>query len=386
MWQKILEKRLEDYQAADLYRTRRVLSAAQSVLIQCDDKTCISFCSNDYLGLANHPAVVTAFKKGAETYGVGSGASQLVSGHSAAHRQLEENFAEFLNRDRALLFSTGYMANLGVISALAQKNVCVFADKRNHASLLDAAQLSHARVARYAHADMQHLTTLLAKESSELKLIVSDSVFSMDGDVAPLPDLAVLAKQQQAWLMVDDAHGIGVLGKNGQGALAQFNLTQEDVPILVAPLGKAFGCFGAIVAGSTTLIEYLIQFARSYIYTTAMPSALACAAQASLKIVQQETWRREKLLHLITYFKQVAAQYQLKLLSSDTPIQSLVVGASSKALLLSEKLFAQGFLVTAIRYPSVPQNTARLRITLSCLHEEEQIERFLACLAQVINE
>lgn len=389
MLSKILEQRLNNYKQANLYRTRRVLSTPQAVQVNCNRKNCISFCSNDYLGLANHPKIIRAFKRGAEQYGVGSGASQLISGYSHAHQELEQAFATFLNRDRTLLFSSGYMANVGVLSALVKKGDVIFQDKFNHASLIDAARLTNASVNRYMHNNIEHLQWLLQTQIQNRiqdkyqKLIASESVFSMQGDIAPLVHLANLAKINNASLMIDDAHGIGVLGVNGRGALEHFSLSQNDVEILICPLGKAFGCMGALVAGSTAMVENLIQFSRSFIYTTALPPAMACAALASLQIVQRESWRREKLQYLITYFKRGARQRNLVFLSSETAIQILILSNAEAALSCSKKLFMQGFLVVAIRPPSVPKNNSCLRITLSCMHEEQHIDSLLDALIAI---
>ncbi|MFI3217158.1 MAG: 8-amino-7-oxononanoate synthase, partial [Methylococcales bacterium] len=285
-------------------------------------------------------------------------------------------------RERALLFSTGYMANLGSINALVGRGDFVFEDKLNHASLLDGGLSSGANFKRYLHADLTQLEKLLYKARGE-KLIVTDGVFSMDGDVAPLRELAILAKQHDTLLMVDDAHGFGVLGQTGGGLTEELNLTQNDVPILMGTFGKAFGTFGAFIAGSETLIETLIQFSRTYIYTTALPPSIAEATRASLKIVITETWRREKLQTLISQFKTGAAQLNLPLMPSDSPIQPLFVGDSFRTTKMSEQLLEAGFLVSAIRPPTVPKNKARLRITLSVLHEAEDVSRLLETLCKL---
>lgn len=386
MFQQTLQERLQQQKANNLYRTRRLLTSPQAVVVNCNGKSCISFCSNDYLGLANHPAVIIALQAGAEKYGVGSGASQLISGHSSAHRQLEEAFADYMQCERALLFSSGYMANLGVINALVSNNTSIFMDKYNHASLIDAVRLSHAPFYRYVHGNLEHLTSLLHKNTDQNKLIVTDSVFSMQGDVAPLVELAALTKKNAGWLVVDDAHGFGVLGASGRGAREHFNLTSQDVQVLICPLGKAMGCAGALVAGSELLIESLIQFARTYIYTTAIPPALACAALASLTLVQRETWRHEKLTHLIAYFQQGAAERNLVTKSTLSATQIFPVVDEKTAVVLSAKLYELGYLVAAMRPPTVPKHQCCLRITLSCVHEEEQIDKFLdqlgACYAK----
>ena len=366
-----------------LYRTRRTLQSPQGAEIVIDGRHCVSFCSNDYLGLANHPLVIKALQDGAARYGVGSGASHLITGHSAAHHALEEELAEFTGRPRSLLFSTGYMANLGIIGALAGPRDTVYEDRLNHASLVDAAVLSRARLRRYPHGDMGTLRNQLVR-ADKLALIVSDGVFSMDGDLAPVAALAELARNYNASLMIDDAHGLGVLGKTGRGTLEHLAINPDDVAVLMGTLGKAFGVFGAFIAGSEELIETLIQQARSYTYTTALPPALAEAARASLKLVQGEGWRREHLFSLITRFRSGAAQLGLLLSPSATPIQPLIVGESEQALALSEKLYARGIVISAIRPPAVPKGQARLRITLSAAHTEQHVDRLLEALSEVV--
>jgi len=367
-----------------LYRTRRVIDDAQDVELQCDGKQLLSFCSNDYLGLANHPALIKALQQGAERYGVGSGASHLVSGHSHAHHALEAALAEFTQRPRALLFSSGYMANLGVISALADRQDDLHEDRLNHASLIDGARLSGATLRRYRHNDVAALRQRLDKPTQGHPFIITDGVFSMDGDIAPLPALAASATQYGATLMVDDAHGIGVIGKNGRGTLEHCGLNSDDVPILVGTLGKAFGTFGAFVAGSDDLIETLIQKARSYIYTTALPPAVAHATMTSLKLIETEQWRREQLQTLIERFKKGAEQLGLNIMPSMTPIQPLLIGSAEEALRISEQLLQQGILISAIRPPTVAEGSARLRITFSTNHSEQHIDRLLSALESVI--
>jgi len=377
---KDLSQQLQARKAAGLYRQRQVVDGPQGVDIHVDGKSCLSFCSNDYLGLANHPDIVAAFHRGLDAFGVGSGAAHLVSGHSRAHHALEEELADFVQRPRALLFSTGYMANLGALSALAGRGGRVFEDHSNHASLLDGARLSGARLERYRHADAGDLERRLTASASAGCLVATDGVFSMDGDIAPLGKLAAVAGPRQAWLMVDDAHGMGVLGPQGRGSIAALGLGMSQVPVLMGTLGKAFGTFGAFVAGSEELIETLIQEARSYIYTTASPPALAQATRTALKLVLAEEWRREKLQVLIRRFRQGAAQLGLELADSHTPIQPLIVGSSTAAVRLSQSLRAQGILITAIRPPTVPQGSARLRITFSAAHSEAHVDRLLAAL------
>ncbi|OAI10582.1 8-amino-7-oxononanoate synthase [Methylomonas lenta] len=366
-----------------LYRSRRLVDSPQGVLLKVDGKQVINFCSNDYLGLANHPEVVARFKQAADQYGVGSGSAHLICGHSSAHHALEEELAEFTGRHRALLFSTGYMANLGLISALVGRSDTVLEDRLNHASLLDGGLLSRAQFQRYRHLEDNDLQEKLAACTGKA-LIVSDGVFSMDGDLADMPRLAELAKQYQAGLLVDDAHGLGVLGKSGGGIVEHYDLSTDDVPILMGTLGKAFGTFGAFVAGSDDLIEWLIQKARSYVFTTAMPSAIAEATRVSLRLLQTEVWRREKLQHLISRFKAGAQQQGLQLMDSVTAIQPILIGDSQRAVDMSAALLAQGFWVSAIRPPTVPVGTARLRVTFSAEHEYHQVDALLDALGKVI--
>jgi len=380
-----LHQRLIQRQQDHLYRERNVLESAQGVHIIVNNKKTISFCSNDYLGLANHPEVINAFKRGADQYGVGSGASHLVSGHSRAHHQLEEELAAFTGRERALLFSSGYMANLGVVSALLSKGDSVFEDKLNHASLIDAGLLSGARFQRYLHNNVESLDKYLGKVEGGKKLIITDGVFSMDGDMAPLLDLVCLAENHQAWLMVDDAHGFGVLGKNGAGCAELYSLKQQQLPILMCTLGKAFGTFGAFVAGSDALIENLIQFSRNYIYTTAIPPAIAEATRMSLKLVQEESWRRQQLNNHIEYFRTVAKSLKLELMDSHTPIQPVVIGDNAKVMQVNKRLEEKGLLVGAIRPPTVPDGTARLRITLCAAHTHSEIDQLLETLQAVLH-
>ena len=382
---KILAE-LNTRRSRHLYRQTRTADSPQQPHMHIDGKLLLTFCSNDYLGLANHPAVIQAFQQAANQYGVGSGAAHLVNGHSRPHQQLEEALAAFTGRESALLFSTGYMANVGVVNALlGGRNDVIFADRLNHASLVDASLLSGAKLIRYPHNDTHHLgKRLLAQEDSDAtQLILTDGVFSMDGDVAPLATLAALAQHYQAWLMVDDAHGFGVLGKTGAGLVEAEGLTQTDVPILMGTLGKALGTAGAFVAGSHDLIDYLRQTARTWIYTTAQPPAVAAATLASLQLLHTESWRREHLQTLIQQFRQGATQLGLPLMPSTTAIQPILVGSSEQAMMRSHKLEALGILVTAIRPPTVPADTARLRVTLSAAHTAEDVERLLTSLAQI---
>ncbi|AEG01535.1 8-amino-7-oxononanoate synthase [Methylomonas methanica] len=366
-----------------LYRQRRVIDGPQGILLQVDGRQVVNFCSNDYLGLANHPEVVAGFKQAADRYGVGSGSAHLICGHSSAHHALEEELAAFTGRARALLFSTGYMANLGVISALVGRNDSVLEDRLNHASLLDGGLLSRAQFKRFRHLDSLDLQAQLLAHTQRT-LIVSDGVFSMDGDLADLPALAKLAQQHQAGLLIDDAHGFGVLGHKGGGIVEHFGLAVDEVPILMGTLGKAFGTFGAFVAGSDDLIEILIQKARSYVFTTALPAAVAEATRISLRLLQTETWRREKLQSLIARFRAGAQQQGLQLMNSFTAIQPVLVGDSRQAVSVSQALMRQGFWVSAIRPPTVPSGTARLRVTFSAEHDMQHVDALLEALGKVM--
>ena len=375
-----LQAQLDQRRAEHLYRTRLNVASGCSSTLEVDGATLVNFCSNDYLGLAAHPEVNSALKKAADHYGTGSGASHLISGHSSAHHQLEEQLAEFTGRPRALLYSTGYMANMGTINALVGRHDLVLQDQLNHASLLDGGHPSRATSQRYKHADLDNLQQRLEQSTAARKLIVTDGVFSMDGDLAPLKELSAMATKHNGWLMVDDAHGFGVLGEQGGGLVEELNLSYEQVPVLVGTLGKSFGTFGAFVAGSEALIESLIQFSRSYIYTTAMPPAIAAATLASLKILREETWRRETLASLIAQFRRGAEQIGMQLMDSSTPIQPVVVNDDQKVMQISAVLRDQGFLVGAIRPPTVPVGSGRLRITFSADHSEEQVDQLLAAL------
>ena len=376
-----LAARLAERRAADLYRQRPLLQSPQGPQVVVDGKALLAFCSNDYLGLANHPEVVKAWCEGAERWGVGGGASHLVVGHSTPHHQVEEALAELTGRPRALLFSTGYMANLGAITALVGQGDTVLQDRLNHASLLDGGLLSGARFNRYLHNDPASLASRLSKATGNT-LVVTDGVFSMDGDCADLPALAKVARGSGAWLMVDDAHGFGTLGRSGGGLVEQHGLGVDDVPVLIGTLGKACGTSGAFVAGSEELIEALIQFARPYIYTTSQPPALACATLKALALLRHETWRREHLATLIQQFRSGAQQLGLTLMDSHTAIQPILVGDAARAMALSRMLRERGLLVTAIRPPTVPAGSARLRVTLSAAHSEAQVQLLLNALAE----
>ena len=376
---KDLQKELDERKAQHLYRSRRISEGPQQPEMIIDGKSVINFCSNDYLGLANHEDVKKAFIEGVKTYGAGSGAAHLVNGHSKAHHALEEELAEFTGYPRVLLFSTGYMANLGLAQALVGKGDTVLEDRLNHASLIDGGLLSGARFQRYAHNDIKQLEQKLETTKGET-LVLTDGVFSMDGDIANIPDIAKTSQKHQAWLMVDDAHGFGVLGEQGKGSLEHFQLTKKEVPIYMATLGKAVGTSGAFIAGDEALIEILIQKARPYIYTTATPPAIAEATRASLKLIQTQPELREQLNSNINYFRDCAAQLDITLGESQTAIQPIIVGDEERAVSMSEQLLSKGLLVTAIRPPTVPKGTARLRVTLSASHTKQQINQLIEAL------
>ncbi len=366
-----------------LYRRRRVVESPNGREIRVGGRPLLNFCSNDYLGLAADPRVSTAFKAGVDRWGAGSGASHLVSGHTAAHEELEEALADFTRRPRALLFGSGYAANLGTINALLGPHDHVFEDRLNHASLLDGGWLSRAQFNWFGHGDPEDLEARLADcaRSTGRKLVVSDGTFSMDGDQCPLPELVAAARRHSARLMIDDAHGLGVHGAGGCGVVDPARHGLDDVPVLVGTLGKAFGTAGAFVAGSEVLVETLIQRSRNYIYTTALPAAVAVATLESLRIARAEEWRRDRLRELIVHFRAGAAQLGLRLLPSMTPIQPVIAGESGTALALSAALESLGILVPAIRPPTVPAGTARLRVTFSALHEIADVDRLLDALA-----
>lgn len=376
-----LQQELAQRATQGLLRRRRLLESPQGTHVRVDGREILSFCSNDYLGLANHPALIAAVKASVEAAGVGGGASHLITGHHRLHHELEEALAGFVGLPRALLFSTGYMANLGVVTALVGRGDAVFADRLNHASLNDAAVLSRAELKRYPHNDMAALERLLKASKAKRKLVLADSVFSMDGDVAPVAELLALCERYDAWLMLDDAHGFGVLG-NGRGILAEHRIRSPRI-IYMATLGKAAGVAGAFVAGEAVLVESLIQNARSYVYTTASPPLLAAALLASLEIIKTENWRRERLGLLIRNLREGLQGCRWSLSASDTPIQPLMIGGNEDAVRVSERLLDMGILVPAIRPPTVPKGTARLRISLSAAHTEADVVQLVASIRKV---
>lgn len=378
----MLTHALRQHKSKHLLRNRFVIEQRENINVVVSGQTAVNFCSNDYLNLTQHPDVIKAFIHGTNEYGLGSGASSLICGYHKPQQQLEETFSDFLNRERSLLFNSGYHANLGVISALGKNTSAIIADKLCHASIIDGIILSRNKHFRYPHNDIHHANTLLQKHPDSL--VITESIFSMQGNIASVKPLAESAGQNNAMLIVDDAHGIGVLGEKGKGICEHFQLSQNDVPCLVIPLGKSFGSMGAVVSGSDSLIEYLLQFSRTYCYTTALPPAISFATLETVKIIQQETWRREKLRYLSDVFTTAANERKLPLISMDqTPIKSILVGSNEMTLIFQEKLLEKGFFVSCIRPPTVPSNTARIRISLSCMHTENQIIELLDFLTKL---
>lgn len=376
---------LDQRREQGLYRWRRQVETPQQPDMIVDGRPVLSFCSNDYLGLANHPEAIDAAREALPETGLGGGASHLICGHHSAHHRLEQVLARFTQRESALFFSTGYMANMGVISALAGRGDTIFSDRLNHASLIDGCILSRARVKRYAHCDMAALEEQLASTDGH-KLVVTDGVFSMDGDIAPLPEMAALCRKHDALLVVDDAHGFGCVGPEGRGSVAHFDLGPDDVPIVIGTLGKAFGASGAFVAGSSLMMDYLVQKARTYIYTTAMPPAIALATCTSVRLAREADDRREHLSRLIARFRREATALGYALMPSDTPIQPILLGDAWSALALSKALEARGIWVTAIRPPTVPEGECRLRVTFSASHTEAHLDKLLKALGDAQHE
>ena len=373
---------LEAYEGKGLRRRRRVLETAQRAHVTVDGREYVAFCSNDYLGLAAHPQLVKAAIEGAEHYGIGAGASHLILGHTRAHHVLESALATFVELPAALLFSSGYMANIGLLTALARRGDAIYADRLNHASLNDAALLCRADFKRYPHCDIAALERLLREGRTQRKLIVSDAVFSMDGDIAPVQELLDLAERYDAWLVLDDAHGFGVLGASGRGVLEHTEVRSARIAYM-ATLGKAAGVYGAFIAGVPELIETLVQRAHTYIYTTATPPLLAHAVTTSLELLERGSARRAHLRELVATLKRGIAQSSWRLMPSETPIQPLLVGSSADALALAHELEQRGLLVPAIRPPTVPDGSARLRISLSADHGIEDVQRLVAALRSI---
>lgn len=369
--------------AKGLLRTRRLIEAREGMKVKLDGRELVNFCSNDYLGLSQHLDVISALQESAAWQGVGSGASALVSGYQFEHAALERECAEWMGYERGLFFGSGYLANLAVMQSLLEPgDVCV-QDKLNHACLLDGARLAFCELKRYPHLDIEAAMRQLLSEREGAAMLATDAVFSMDGDLAPLRDLALLARSQDALFYVDDAHGVGVLGPQGRGSTAVAGLTAKEVPLLVLPFGKAFGGQGAMLLGSEALIGHIAETARPYLYTTAPAPAMAAAMRASLKLLRNESWRRAKLASLVARFRRGAVRAGLPIQESYTPIQPLVLGDNERALAASRGMEALGFLVGAIRPPTVPDGQARLRITLSSMHSEQDVDALVAALARI---
>jgi len=382
-WKDALAEEHRERRERALWRTRQQLNSPQSVEVIRGSNRFLNFCSNDYLGLANHPRLKEAAVTASKTWGAGSGASHLVCGHQASHHRLEEELADFVGAQSALLFSTGYMANLAIPQSFLSRNDLLVQDKLNHASLIDSASLCRATFKRYRHNDINHLQKTLNTEKYRRTLISVDAVFSMDGDQAPITQLSDIAEENQAVLLIDDAHGFGVLGEQGRGSYSANRLIPNGPRLMLGTLGKALGSFGAFVAGDRVYIDHLKQFARTYTYTTALPPAVAEASRTALSILQDEPWRQEQLHQNIEYFRKCVADIGLELMSSQTPIQPLVLGDEKNALAASQILENMGIWVSAIRPPTVPADTARLRITLTAEHKREHIVQLLEGLQQI---
>lgn len=373
------EDGLAELDAASLRRVRRVVEAVDGPRLKIGGRWLLAFCSNDYLGLSQHPALVAAAQAAAAEFGVGAGGSPMVSGHSSEHDMLETELAQFVGRERALYFYAGYPANVGIVPSLAGKGDAVFSDALNHACLIDGARLSRAQIHPYPHNDLAALDHLLAASTARRKLVITDAVFSMDGDVAPVPELLALCERHDALLMIDDAHGFGVLGPQGRGTAMHFGLNSPRL-VYMATLGKSAGVAGAFVAGDDAVIEWILQRARTYTFATAAPAMIAATLRASLKVIAGEAWRRSHLQQLIAQLRGGLASLPWATLPSDTAIQPLIIGSNADALAVMHDLREQGLWVPAIRPPTVPLNTARLRITLSSAHTEADVAMLLAAL------
>lgn len=378
-----IEQKLQALADENLLRRRRVVGSACTVMAEIDGTPMLTFSSNDYLGLAAHPLLAETAANAARQWGVGSGGSHVVTGHMYPHEALEKALAEFAGMERALFFSTGYMANTGIVPALVGRGDAVFSDRLNHASLIDAVLLSRADNIRYLHADTAHLASLLEKSHAKRKLILTDAVFSMDGDIAPLPALLELAKMHDAWLVVDDAHGFGVLGPEGRGTLAHFSITPEPRLVYMGTLSKAAGVTGAFAAGSFHVMEWLLQRARTYTFTTAASPVIAATLLKSLELIRQGQERRARLFSLAKRLQAGLSQTQWEWLPSPTAIQPVITGSNEKTLQIAQALAKRGILVPAIRPPTVPKGRARLRISLSAGHNEEQVDRLLDGLKEL---
>ena len=374
---------LADLQSRDLRRVRRVIDSPQGTRVREDGRTVLNFSSNDYLGLANHPRLREAAHRAVDRHGVGAGASPLVSGHMVAHHAAEQHFARFAGLPRALLFGSGYAANLGILAALGGRDAEIFSDDLNHACLIDGARLARAQVTRFAHGDLDALAARLAESRAEVRIVATDAVFSMDGDIAPVPGLLALCEEHDAWLVLDDAHGVGVLGATGRGTLEHFGVRSPRI-VYMATLGKALGGYGAFVAGEAQMIEWLVQKARTYIYSTALPPMMAAVASAALDLVDAEPALVAALHARIAQFASRCAESGIAVAPSITAIQPIVVGDAARALDAAALLHRRGFLVPAIRPPTVPEGTSRLRVSLSAAHSREDVEALVAALRECL--
>ncbi|WP_409439451.1 aminotransferase class I/II-fold pyridoxal phosphate-dependent enzyme [Psychromonas sp. GE-S-Ul-11] len=381
-----ISDQLTQQKAQHLYRKAVPVTGKQGRYIEVNGKSFVNFSSNDYLGLASEPALINAWKKGADLFGIGSGGSYLVTGYNQVHHDVIEQLKSWLNVDAISLFNSGYSANQAMIKLLLTKDDLLIQDKLNHASLMEAGIYSQAKMQRFKHNDMTHLSHVLSQNiQTDNKLIISEGVFSMDGDTAPIAALNSLAKQNNAWLMIDDAHGIGVLGKNGQGSVAHANQHQPDIDIYMATFGKALGVGGALVAGSTELIEFVNNFSKPYVYSTGLPPAMVYCIGEAAKLAEYQQWRRDHLSELIAYFKDLSYQYDIPLMPSNTAIQPILMGSSEQALHTSLWLKKQGIWTTAIRPPTVPRHAARLRVTLTVNHHKSDILFLVTKLKQAID-
>ncbi|MFT6986830.1 MAG: 8-amino-7-oxononanoate synthase [Psychromonas sp.] len=383
-----IEQQLQARRNEGLYRACQTMTGPQGRLVKVADKTYLNFSSNDYLGLASDPALIKAWQSGAELYGVGSGGSYLVTGYNQVHADLTAQLKSWLGVEALALFSSGYSANQAIIKLLLGKNDLLIQDKLNHASLMEAGTFADCKMVRFKHNDMANLSQLLNKQkgSAANKLIISEGVFSMDGDCAPIGLLAEQAKNNDAWLMIDDAHGLGVLGKNGQGSVVDAGLKNSDMQIYMATFGKALGVGGAFVAGSQEFIDYLTNFSKPYIYTTGLPPAMAYTIGQAAHMAETQSWRRDKLQHLISSFRTLCADNAIQLGESNTAIQPIIIGSSQQTVALAQQLKKLGFWTTAIRPPTVPVDSARLRITLTTNHEVDDIKSLVTAIRRVLDE
>ncbi|RKX59095.1 MAG: 8-amino-7-oxononanoate synthase [Thermodesulfobacteriota bacterium] len=385
IWSEII-KEIEELKQKNLYRRLRELKILSPTHAIINGKEVILFCSNNYLGLTHHPEVINVANEIIKKYGTGSGASRLISGHNHLYKELENTLAKFKEVEAALVFSTGYTTNIGVISALVGRKDAIFCDKLAHASIIDGCLLSGAKIFRFKHNDLEHLKWLLEKETQyRRRLIITEGVFSMDGDLAPLPEIYELAGKYDAILLVDDAHGTGVIGEKGKGTLAYYGIKGERI-IQIGTLSKAIGALGGFVGGSKIFIEYLINKARSFIFTTALPPAVIASAKKAIEILENDSTLLQKLRENILILRKGISELGFKLPPYPTPIIPLIVGEAEKALKLSERLFEEGFFIPAIRPPAVPKGSARLRITVSAMHTKKEINKLLNTIKKLINE